>query len=225
MTVANPRPFPFSAAEPYLDRLIDLGRIAEAAAVWRDLERLEIVKGSKQDQSDNLIFNGDFEQSPLNTGFDWRWSSNLTFLALDFSAPGAFHGAHCLRIDFSVSRNAEYEPVYQIVPVLPNTTYTLQAYVRSEDITSDTGPSLRVTGTQQPGFRDVISDTTVGTTSWHPVRLYFSTGPWTQAVRLSVWRPLGRTYPTEISGTFWLDAVSLESLGPAAGKGFPKKAP
>ncbi len=215
LTVADSGPFRFSDAEPYLNRLIDLGRIDEAAAVWRDLERLEIVRGSEADASGNLIFNGDFEQAPLQAGFDWRWSPNLTFLALDFAAPDAFRGDRCLRIDFPVSRNSEYEPVYQIVPVLPDSFYALEAYVRSDSVTSDTGPALRVTDTQQPGFPDAISDTTVGTTPWHPVRLYFSTGPKTQAVRLSVWRPIGRTYPTEISGTFWLDDVSLELVDPS----------
>jgi tetratricopeptide (TPR) repeat protein len=226
LTVANPRPFPFTSASPYLERLIALGRIEEAVNVWQDLKRLGIVKRYEANEvatrpetkallneKDNLIFNGDFEQSPMNAGFDWR-ASPQTFLAVDFSAPGAYHGAHCLRVDFTVSRNDEYEPAYQIVPVLPHHAYTLQAYIRSEDITSDTGPCLRVSDTQQPSFPDAISDTTVGTTPWHPLRLSFSTGPQTRAVRLSFWRPRSRVFPTEISGTCWLDAVSLECLGP-----------
>ena len=213
LVVADSRPFPLSSATPYLERLIGLGRIEEAANVWQDLERLGIVKRYEADEKDNLIFNGDFEQSPLNAGFDWR-AGPLTYLAVDFSAPGAYHGAHCLRVDFTVSRNDEYEPAYQIVLVLPHHAYTLQAYIRSEDITSDTGPCLRVSDTQQPSFPDAISDTTVGTTPWHPLRLSFSTGPQTQAVRLSFWRPRSRVFPTEISGTCWLDAVSLECLGP-----------
>ena len=226
LAVANPRPFPFTSAAPYLERLIALGRIEEAVNVWQDLERLGIVKRPEANEvatppetkallneKDNLIFNGDFEQSPLNAGFDWR-AGPLTYLAVDFSAPGAYHGAHCLRVDFTVSRNDEYEPAYQIVPVLPHHAYSLQAYIRSEDITSDTGPCLRVSDTQQPSFPDAISDTTVGTTPWHPLRLSFSTGPQTQAVRLSFWRPRSRVFPTEISGTCWLDAVSLECLGP-----------
>jgi hypothetical protein len=211
---ANARPFPFASAEPYLERLIGLGRIQEAASVWGDLQRLEIVKRPPGTDSDNLVFNGDFEQFPLNGGFDWRWSDQLTYLAMDFSAPGAYRGAHCLRIDFAVSQNQEYEPVYEIVPVLPKHTYRLEAYVRSEDITSDTGPCLRVSDTQPPSFREAVSETTVGSTPWHPVRAYFSTGPKTQAVRISVWRPRGRVFPTEISGSFWLDAVSLECLDP-----------
>jgi hypothetical protein len=211
---ANPGFFPFSSAQPYLERLIARGRMEEAAGVWQDLVRLTIIKKTEADESGNRVFNGDFEQFPLNAGFDWRWSDQLAYLALDFSAPGAYRGAHCLRIDFTVSRNEEYEPVYQIVPVLPNHSYRLEAYVRSEDITSDTGPSLRVSDTQQPSFRDAVSETTVGTTPWHPVQAYFSTGPATHAVRLSVWRPRGRVFPTEISGSFWLDAVSLECLEP-----------
>jgi hypothetical protein len=210
---ANARPFPFASVEPYLERLISLERISEALVVWRNLAELGVIQRPPPGgDSDNLSFNGDFEQFPLNGGFDWRWADVLTYLAVDFSAPDAYRGAHCLRIDFAVSQNQEYEPVYQFVPVRPNHTYRLEAYVRSEDITSDTGPCLRVTDTQQPSFRDAVSETTVGTTPWHPVRAYFSTGPKTQAVRISVWRPRGRAFPTEITGSFWLDAVSVESL-------------
>ena len=111
------------------DRLIALGRINEAVNVWQDLERLGIVApGSGKG---NLMFNGEFERPPLNSGFDWR-TGNTTYLAVDFSAPLAYHGKHSLRIDFTVSRNDQYEPVYQIVPVLPRQTYRLEAYVRTQ---------------------------------------------------------------------------------------------
>jgi hypothetical protein len=213
LVAADSHPFPFSSAAPYLDRLIGLGRIEEAVNVWQDLERLGIVKRPGTNEKDNLVFNGDFEQLPLNAGFDWR-AVPTTYLAIDFSAPGAYHGARCLRVDFTVSRNDEYEPVYQIVPVLPNRAYVLEAFVRSQDITSDSGPCLRVSDTQSGGFPDAISETTVGTTPWHRVRLSFSTGPQTQAVRLSFWRPRSRVFPTEISGTSWLDAVSLKCPAP-----------
>jgi tetratricopeptide (TPR) repeat protein len=214
LVVADAPSFPFSSAAPYLERLIGLGRIEEGVNVWQDLERLGIVKRPPADEKGNLVFNGDFEQSPLNAGFDWRVVPT-TYLAVDFSASGAYHGAHCLRVDFTVSRNDVYEPVYQIVPVLPHHAYMLEAFVRSQDITSDTGPCLRVSDTQPAGFPDAISETTVGTTPWHPVRLSFSTGPHTRAVRLSFWRPRSRVFPTEISGTAWLDAVSLHGTDSA----------
>jgi tetratricopeptide (TPR) repeat protein len=212
--VADSGPFPFSTAEPYLDRLIGLGRIEEAVSVWQDLERLRIIKGVERNEEDNLVFNGDFEQDPLGAGFDWK-TGLTTYLVIDFSAPGAYRGAHCLRIDFTVRRNNDYEPVYQIVPVLPQHAYALKAFVRSQDITSDSGPRLRISDTQPAGFPNAVSETTVGTTPWHSVHLSFSTGPKTRAVRISFWRPRSEVFPEQITGTFWSDAVSLECLGAA----------
>jgi len=223
LVAADPRPFPFSTAAPYLERLLDLGRIEAAERVWQDLESLGIVKRLETKEEGNLVFNGDFEQAPLNAGFDWRTGST-TYLAIDFSAPGAYHGAHCLRVDFTVSRNDEYEPVYQIVPVLPHHTYRLEAFVRSQDIASDTGPCLRIRDIQPGGFPDAVSNTTVGTTPWHAVRFAFSTGPQTRAVRLSFWRPRSRVFPTEISGTCWLDAVSLRGMDSASVSNTPGEA-
>ena len=214
LVVGENREFTFPAAKPYLERLLYLGRIEESENVWHDLQRLKIVATPAKTEADNRVFNGDFEQLPLDAGFDWRWS-NQEYLGIDFAAPGAHQGAHCLRIDFTVSRNEEYQPVVQFVRVFPNRSYRLEAYVRSDEITSDTGPALRVSDTQFGSFPDVVSQTTVGTTPWHPLQLSFSTGPETQLVQLSVWRPRGRLFPTEISGTFWMDAVSLKDTGPA----------
>jgi tetratricopeptide (TPR) repeat protein len=216
--------FSFASAEPYLERLLDLGRIGEADEVWRDLQRLKIVATPSSTNADNLIFNGDFEQLPLNAGFDWRQSGQNTGLDIDFAGPDAYRGAHCLRIDFTVNRNQEYEPVFQLVRVLPNRSYRLEAYVRSEQVTSDTGPSLRVSDTEEANVKDVVSATTTGTTPWHPIDLSFSTGPGTHLLRLSVWRPRGRVFPTEISGTFWLDTVSLRDTGPALAPPLPERA-
>jgi tetratricopeptide (TPR) repeat protein len=213
----NLHPVSFTAAKPYLDHLIADDRIDEAETVWLDLRRMGIVTASGMTKDGNLIFNGDFEQVPLNAGFDWRQSDQATYLAIDFAAPGAYHGTHCLRVDFTVKRNEAYEPIYQVVPILPNHTYKLEAYVRSEDITSDTGPYLRVSDPQHSSFEDALSETTVGTTPWHSVRLDFSTGPEAQSVRLSIWRPRGRTFPMEISGSLWVDSVSLHDMGHAAG--------
>ena len=126
---------------------------------------------------------------------------------------GVHTGKHCLRIDFTVSRNEEYMPVYQFVPVVSNQAYLLTAYVRSQDITSDSGPRLQVLGKVPPRGPNGVSETTVGTTPWHPISLKFCTGPDTKLVELSVIRVRGRTFPTEITGSFWLDNVVLRHWG------------
>ena len=208
-TMVNPSPFPLSYAEPYLEFLLAHGEGQEAQNVWQDLERLGVVSTHNTVASDNLVFNGDFEQIPLNAGLDWRYNI-APYLYLDFFDPSAYQGTRCLRMDFTVSRNEEYLGVFQYVPVSPNQEYILQAFVRSQNITSDSGPRLRVFDPVCPTCLDATSDTTVGTTAWHQVNLRFTTGSHTQLVNLSVFRPRSRTFPMEITGSFWVDAVSLK---------------
>ncbi len=210
-TAAKSSPFAFSLVQPYLDRLLDLGRYVEMAAVWQDLGRLSIVHPQTVTDSNNLIYNGGFEQAPLNSGLDWHLNQEV-YVSVDISDPAAYQGARCLRLDFSVNRNEEYEPLYQIVPVAPRQSYLLTAYVRSENLTSDSGPRLRALDPVCWQCLNVTSEMTVGTTSWHRVSLRFTTGTETRVARVSVWRPRSRTFPTEISGRFWMDAVSIQAV-------------
>lgn len=210
-TVNGVSRFPFTQAQPLLEGLIAHGQIKEAEGVWLNLQKLGIVR-EENDQS-NRVYNGDFERLPLNAGFDWRYLE-VPYLSLDFAEASPYRGSRCLRMDFTVARNEEYEPVFQYVPVLPNRSYVLSAYVRSEEITSDSGPRLRVADAACESCLNASGDGTVATTSWHPVKLSFTTTPSTMVVKVSVWRPRGQTYPMTISGKFWLDSVSLEAEMP-----------
>jgi hypothetical protein len=206
-TIAQAPSVSWALAEPYLERLLDQGRTREALSVWQAVEQSGGLR-SARDDAENLVFNGGFEQAPLNAGFDWRYQ-NQPGVAVDFSDPSAREGRRCLRLDFTVSSNQEYEPVYQLVPVRPNQEYVLTASARSVNIRSNSGPRLRVLDAQCPHGLDVATDTTVGSTPWHTLSARFSTGAETRFLRLAVWRPRSRSFPTEITGQFWLDAVSL----------------
>ena len=207
-TVAEGPAFPLPSATPYIEHLLHYGQVEQAQGAWRDLEKLGVVARAGQDQNGNLVYNGDFEQMPLNTGFDWR-NSSATYLALDFSDPTAHSGKACLRVDFTVKRNEEYRPLYQLVPVAANQAYVLTAYVRSQDITSDSGPRLQVVDPIHSNGPNAMGETTVGTTPWHQISLDFCTGPDTKLVELYILRVRGRTYPTEITGSFWIDSIVL----------------
>jgi tetratricopeptide (TPR) repeat protein len=209
--------FTFALAEPYLEGLLSQGQIGDAHRVWQDLLKLGVVTPPSAEDGENLLFNGGFERLPLNGGFDWQYRET-PYVTLDFTDTSAHQGAHCLRIDFTVPRNEEYEPVYELAAVAPLHSYLLSAYVRTESITSESGARLRVLDPNCSACLNASSEGAVGTSPWHPLSLKFSTQASTQLVRVSVWRPQARTYPMEISGSFWLDQVSLRSMdsGPAA---------
>jgi tetratricopeptide (TPR) repeat protein len=216
-TVDEGTPFPLPAAADYIEHLIHYGRIDEAQKAWGNLESMGVVP--KRDENGNLVCNGDFGHTPLNTAFDWR-SGDVQYLFLDYADTGGESGKTCLRIEFTVSRNEAYQPLFQVVPVRPNTEYILSASVRSADITSDSGPRFQVLdpihSTNGPS---VMTDSTVGTTPWHPTSVHFCSGPNTSAVQLSLLRLRGRTYPTEITGSFWVGNVAIKAAGPASPSG------
>jgi len=110
-----------------------------------------------------------------------------------------------------VGRDQDYDLFGQVVSVLPNTRYQLTSYVRSEGLTSDSGPRWRVIFWGCANCAVPTSEQTLGTTKWHVVDVDFTTPPGIEAVRISFWRPPGRLAPRDISGVVWVDDVSLRA--------------
>ncbi len=200
-----------SLVKPFLDLLVDHSQIQDASTVWNDLEHAGVIPPRPPSQTAGLLYDGSFEGPRLNTGFDWRINDSPD-LVYDFSDPSAFKGAKCLRIYFAVGRNADYDLLNQVVPIKPNTRYELTANVRSENLTSDSGPRWRVVEMGCENCAARTSDPTVGTTPWHPIQVAFFTQPQTQAVRVSFWRPQDQTYNSEITGMVWLDSITLRAV-------------
>ena len=201
---------PAPAAMLYIDRLLELHDYREAKQAWADLKANGDIP--TQQPANDLVFNGDFSQKPLNGGFDWRLQQQ-SFLYVDEAKAGSCRERSCLYVNFTVPQNLEYEPAYQIIPVQPHQLYSLSAFVRSVDITSDSGPRLRVTDPDCPTCVDVMTPPSIETRSWHKVDATLMTGAKTEVIRVSVFRPRSRIFPMEISGEFWLDSVSLKPIG------------
>jgi hypothetical protein len=200
--------FPLSATlvAPFVDRLVQAGNGAQLDQVRLDLEKLQ---ASRSEPPGNVIFNPGFEQQPTGDGLDWRLNREERLPVVDFAAGKAHGGQRCLRVDFPVRSNKAYVLVSQFLPLQPNSRYHLSAWVRSEDITSDSGPRLQLVDMSCNDCLNVTTDSLVGTSPWHQITIDFSTGPHTSVGRLDVVRPKSRAVLGDISGTFWLDDVSL----------------
>lgn len=208
--IARSRPAPtLSAVRPYLDKLIETGNFGDAVAVWRDLQRLAAIPAVDSKHPGNVVYNGSFDHDPLNGGFDWHFRRD-DYVSFDLHDGPCFQPERCLRIDFNVPTNNEYEPVYQLVPVDADTSYILTARVKSVDLKSDSGPRFRVQDPECPSCAPEESEGVVGTTDWREVSVGFHTGPRARVVRLALWRPRSRSYPMEIQGSFWVDSVLLQ---------------
>jgi pentatricopeptide repeat protein len=204
--------FTTQQAAGYIHSLITARRPEDAYQVWRDLQSKGLVRNPVAGTQGNLLTNGDFEDELLNIGFDWRIArAEGVYAGLDTAT---YHSpSHTLLVQFSGKQNVNYRSVFQYVKVSPSHRYRLQAFLKTENITTDSGPRLEVRDAYDPAALDKFSEALTGSTSgWTPVMIDFETGPKTELVVVGLARLPSRKFDNLIEGKVWLDDVRLTPL-------------
>lgn len=201
------RPFAAQDAFPYLDYLLRKKQGAAAAVVWRDL-----VQADKSLQGyvapDDAIVNGGFEQKVLNGGADWRHDPRGG-VSLRVQSSEAHQGSRALAVEFDGSPSDA--GIVQLVPVQPNTSYVLRAFVKSPEFAGVSGPRLAVDDMNQ-GSRLLLGEELGGASDWRQTSGTFTTGASTQVIALRLVREPAKT---RVRGRLLLDDVSLTVAKPA----------
>ncbi|MGH9704836.1 MAG: tetratricopeptide repeat protein [Candidatus Acidiferrales bacterium] len=199
------------AAFPYLDALIQHRQTGQLRNVWDSLERKNPSASTGQAAGANLITNGDFESRILNGGLDWRISPT-DGVVVSVDSVSFFDGTHSLRIRFDGKHNPDYQSIFQYVPVTPNTTYRFTGYLRVQDLTTDSGMEFQCYDADETSKPVFETDNLSGTTSWLPQQSEFTTGPNTRLLLLRMIRPASHKFENLISGTAWVDRISLNEV-------------
>jgi tetratricopeptide (TPR) repeat protein len=204
--------FPAAQAAEYIDRMIGAQRPAAASQAWTDLLRKGLIAAGYRPANKNLLVNGDFEEKILNMGFDWHISP-VEGLYVGFDRTTFHSPSHSLYIQFLGKQNLTYRQILQHVKVEPGHSYRLQAFMKTEGITTDSGPLLEVLDPYDPRalnkFSEDLERSTVG---WVPVSLDFTTGPKTELIAVIISRMPSRKLDNLIAGKVWVDDVSLTPL-------------
>jgi tetratricopeptide (TPR) repeat protein len=205
--VAQGFSFPVEEAFPYFDYLLQSQQIDQARQVWTDLSKVH--PEMRDDIALNLVRNGGFETDFLNGGFDWRSQpAGPINVSLDTNQ---FHsGNRSLGIEFTGPAVSDVG-VYQYVPVQPSTAYKLIAFVKTEELTTASGPRLVV---EESSTRNTLGTTEefLDTSHWTSRATEFVTGPDTHVVTLRILRMPGNLL---IKGTLWLDDIELTRVSSA----------
>ena len=209
---ATPETFKPQEASGYIDTLVKTGRADAAYQVWAGLQGKGLIQPSPGGTNRNLITNGNFEDPLLNMGFDWRIRDVPgVYAGLDtatFHSPG-----HSLSVQFTGKQNLNYHQVFQFVRVSPNQAYELNAFMKTQEITSDSGPRLEVVDAYDPRALDKFTPAMTGTSGgWNPLNMEFKTGPKTQLILVLLVRsPSSADDDPGITGRVWLDDVQISS--------------
>ena len=185
----------------YVDDLLAWTNVTAAKETWRQLgERNEAFR-LYEPRGDNLVVNGSFEGELLNSGFDWRLSSQATKVTVDDEIFKS--GEHSVLVTYSTP--VLDSGLYQLVPVRPNSSYKATAWLKTEELQTANGPRLALTDAYTGALLGA-SDPVAYTTPWKEVSVDFRTGPETEliAVRLSRDRQ-----DTVVRGRLWIDDVEI----------------
>lgn len=208
----NPETFDPHEASGYIDTLIKTGRADAAYQAWTDLQAKGLVRTLPAGPNVNLVTNGNFEDPLINMGFGWRIQDVPGVYAgpdtATFHSPG-----HSLSVQFSGNQNLNYHQIFQFVKVSPNHSYELDAFMKTQDIASASGPRLEVIDAYDSRALDIFTPGMTGTSGgWNPLDLQFKTGPKTQLLLLALVRPPSKAEDdAAITGKVWLDDVQITS--------------
>ena len=210
---ATPGKFDPLLASGYIQVLIANHRPEDAYQAWEVLRGKGIISPTYQETRQNMIENGDFEEAPLNMGFDWRMTGfDGIYIGLDQTT---FHSpAHALLVQFQGKGNYDFQDPYQFVLVKPDTTYQFRAFMKTSGITTDSGPRIEIRDSYDPRNLYVSTQNLVGSTpGWILVSQDFRTGSKTHLISVVLRRYPSQKFDNLISGKVWLDDVTLTEAG------------
>jgi hypothetical protein len=177
---------------------------AEGAALVSQVERYAAlnlgtdIRAALERQTRNQVTNGGFEAGYRGWGMWPEPGSDSTF------DDTAYSGLRSIRVQFDGSRDVNYYQVFQVVPVQPDRTYQLSAWMRADAFTGHLGIEVR----SQDGvwFGGNTLQVHGSTDGWQRVTLNFSPPAGVTEVALTLRRYNGHGL---VSGTVWVDEVVL----------------
>jgi tetratricopeptide (TPR) repeat protein len=201
------KPFALSRAFPLLEELIREDRADDVRRVWQ--QALEASgKPAAVAANGSLMWNGDFTQDFLNGGLGWRWDPPLGVADSFERAPMNLPG-RSLRLDFGGGTNLQLQMPAQYVPVESNRAYHFHAYIRSEGITTESGPRFGIEDPHHPAELNLFTPNMTGSNPWQAVDLDLTTTADTRFLLIYLYRPPSRLFDNKLSGTVWIADTTL----------------
>ena len=205
--LAREKPIDLNRTFPLLDELIAQDRRDDVQRIWR--EALQASRWPTAPPVDHsIVWNGGFEAPIANGGLDWRFQQTPgAYISVDSVVHHS--GSRSLRVGFTGGANLNFAHVQQIEPAQPNTVYDFQAYVRTQDISTDSGMHFEIFDPERQAQIYVLTPNLLGSTPWTAVRAKVTTSSQTHFLELRLHRFPSRFFDNKINGTIWVDDVTL----------------
>lgn len=195
------------SAIEYVEGLIRDKQPEAAARAWAAYAGGRLAGAPAGDPESNAVFNGGFEADPVGGPFDWR-IERRPGVGVAFDTNTRHAGARALRVTCDGTQNVGEVGVEQAV-YLAAGQYRLDAYVRTEGVTTDEGVGLRVVSSGAPQPLDVMTERMGGTAAWTRVESIFEVPAGGRLLRVVVARKPSLKFDQFVRGAVWIDEVRL----------------
>ncbi len=181
---------------PYINLLIHNKEISNASLIWK-----------KYYPTDSLIYNGTFSQSPVNSGFGWRF---YKIAGAELVLPSS-QNKNEVHLKFNGTENINYYHIRQVVALSSEHSYELSGQIRSRGITTEQKPFIDVVGLH---CSMVATQTNMvpADQEWTPFSLTFTVPEQCEAVQIRVRRKPSTNIDNLINGDLWLSDFSMTPI-------------
>ena len=174
--------------------------------LWKeDTSKLDTEYGTV-----NWAYNGSFEMQPVDSPFDWHFHENDA-VQVDRDTENAYKGNTSLRLKFNGNPKDTSAIAYQTVILKPG-TWQLKAAMRTLILSGDQGIVIRAYDLENPSRLDVSTNTFTHTQEWTTISKTFKVTSLSHVLRLEIERLKTLETGIRLTGTAWLDAVSLNQV-------------
>ena len=200
--VASHRPFTPQLSFFYFDYLLHEHDVAGFDRAWRELAGLSPNLQAYL-PNDNLIVNGGFERQLLNSGFDWRHApADHVIAEIDDRVEHSGNRSLSLSYDGAPAYEAGWA---QYVPVQSNTDYKFSAWIKSENVTSASGPRIALVDAFS-GANLLLTDDVLDTHPWQETTGTLRVPAGTELIAVKITRAPA---DSRIRGRIWIDDLRL----------------
>ena len=127
-----------------------------------------------------------------------------------------YQGEYSLQINFDGSSNVNFRNITQRLVVEPGKVYRLSGYWKGAYVTTRSNLYLDMASIGAEQVSKSRSGSKRLNWDWEPFELVYS-APWdAEFARLTIRRDATDSFDNQISGTVWLDALTLDSVEPIA---------
>jgi tetratricopeptide (TPR) repeat protein len=198
----------FQDFDPFVSQLFEAGQSTDARQVW-DEGVATMTLPALQQAKDSVVWDPSFESGTEGYSFSWRYQPVTQGVQILLDPKQKHSGSQSLRLTFDGKHNENLEPACTVVNVEPKTAYHFSGWVRTQDLTTNSGIGFRIHSVGGPAPSINQTSEIHDTNPWTSLEMVWTAGPQVHQASICIMREPSDTANMNISGTAWVDDVNL----------------